>query len=552
MKISLRQQVSGGAIAGGAEMAFPHLGRIARKLYANVKGQAPDGSLLTPNGTPTPELQEALDQAGMTWEGLKVQAQDVVANQPAGANPEEVARLARFENIGAPALAGEISQDLGERKLEQGLLESTSESVADTVRSTKLAQSEAIKGELDNVVSTLGVSPEAGETIKSALNTRKEVLKADRKAAYNALARESKNFGDIPVSGSPILEAMPDRGTLRDIAAIAPNQYKAINDLLVEYGIEQSEDAVASALSRGVEVTPLSLENFESMRKRLNAIGSSDQSGAINVIAGPLKKALDDEIDFAVKNIEGSPNADVAQLAKTARQSNIALKDEFDEAKITSKLIDSVKRGSSQPKIEASKAYQKIMSPNAPIEDLDRVLLSLGETPQGKAAIKDMQGRAVLDLLDSAFSAQSRQISGQRVFGATPYSKQFEKLEPKLDKLFADNPADLARLKQVYSISQDIIPPSGAVPKGSAGYFIDALNKAGVYSVATKVPFARELFEIAQGAGVSAAKRRQAEAAIDAKPGVRELAKMIDRDYPQIAATLGIAGIANTSEEDKP
>lgn len=333
---------------------------------------------------------------------------------------------------------------------------------------------------------------------------------------------------------------------------MAPNQYKAINDILVEFGIEQGDEAVESALSRGIEITPLSLGNFESLRKRLNAIERSDQTGAISVISGPIKRALDDEIDLAASALEQSGNENVANLAKQARQSNVALKTEFDDKKITSKLIDSVARWSDKPKIEASQAYQKIMAPSTPIEDLDRVLTSLSkEGGRGKQAIKEMQGKAVLDLMDSAFGAGSRKISGVRTFGATPFSKSLEKSKPKIERLFKGNPKDLKRIQRLYGMAQEIIPPSGAVPKGSAGYFIDALNKAGIYSIATKVPGAGLLFDIAKDAGQSSAKRKMAEKAINANPKAKVIAKMIDRDYPQIAAALGIAGFSAPKQENQ-
>lgn len=540
----------GGAIAGGAELFVPVLGRLGGKVFRKVMGRSPKGTLLRPDGQPTEEMAEALEKAGVTWEELKIDAQELIARQRPGAEPEEVARLAGFEQIGAPALRGQVSKEFAQRKLEQAMIESATEAGGEPVRQAFKQQSEAIRGELDNIIDTMGVTGETGQTIKDALSSRRVTLKAERKDLYNKLAQEAKTLDKVPVTTQPILAALPDRGTLRDIAALAPNQYKALNDILVEFGIEQSQDAVESAARRGITADPLGLENFESLRKRLGAIERSDQTGAIGVVIGPLRRALDDEIDLAVSSME-SAGDDIAAMAKAARQSNVALKTEFDEAKITSKLIDSVKRGSTQPKIEASKTYQKVMNPNEPIENLDRVLLSLKkEGALGAKAISEMKGRAVLDLIDSAFSAQSRQVAGQRIFGATPFSKQYEKLLPKLERLFEGDEKSFRRLKNIYERAQDIIPPAGAIPKGSAGYFIDALNKIGVYSIASKVPFAREVFELAQQAGQSATARRTAKKSLDAKPQVRETAQLISREYPQIAAAFGIAAIIEEPIEE--
>lgn len=539
----------GGAIAGGAELLIPVVGRLGGKIVRKVTGRQPKGSLIRPDGMPTDEMADALEKAGMTWEEMKIDAQELVAKQRPGAAPEEVARLAGFEQIGAPALRGQISKELKQRKLEHGLLEAADVPGGEEVRYIFKQQSEAIRGELKNIVDVMGVTGDTGQAMKDALSGRRKTLKAERKELYGKLAEEAKTVDRVPVATQDIYDALPDRGTLRDIAALAPNQFKALNDILVEFGIEQGQEAVESAAKRGVTADPLGLENFESLRKRLNAIERSDPTGAIGVVTGPLRRALDDEIDLVVGAMEGA-GGEIAATAKAARLSNVALKTEFDEAKITSKMIDSVKKGSTQPKIEVSRAYQKVMNPNEPIENLDRVLGSLRkEGVLGAKAIDEMKGRAVLDLVDSAFSSQSRQIAGQRIFGAGSFSRQYEKLLPKLEKLFAEDPKALKRLKNVYERAQDIIPPGGALPKGSAGFFIDTLYKLGEYTAATKVPFTREIFEMMKKVGTGATTRQTAKKALDANPRMLETAQLISRDYPQIAATLGIAAIIEREEE---
>jgi len=540
----------GGLVAGGAELLIPVVGRLGGKIVRKVTGKQPKGSLVRPDGMPTDEMADALEKAGMTWEDMKLDAQDLIAKLEPGTIPEQAARLAGFEQIGAPALKGQISKEFAQRKLEQGLIESGTEAAGEPVRQVFKQQSEAIRGELDSIVDAMGVTGETGEAMKDALSGRRKTLKADRKELYGRLAEEAKEVDTVPVATHDIYNALPDRGTLRDIASLAPNQFKALNDILVEFGIEQGQEAVESAAKRGVTSDPLGLENFESLRKRLGAIERSDQTGAISVVTGPLKRALDNEIDLVTEAMEGA-GGKIAETAKAARLSNVALKTEFDEAKITSKLIDSVKRGSTQPKVEVSKAYQKVMNPNEPIENLDRVLTSLKKGGAlGAKAIDEMKGRAVLDLIDSAFTSQYRQVSGQRIFGADPFSKQYEKMLPKLEMLFDGDAKALKRIKNVYERAQDIIPPGGAVPKGSAGFFIDALNKIGIYSISLKVPFVREVFEVAQMAGRSATARQQAKKSLDAKPQVKEMAQLISRDYPQIAATLGIAAIIEREEEN--
>ena len=49
----------GGAIGLGAEVLLPVIGRIGGKVFRDLTGRAPQGSLLTPDGVPTPEFQQS-------------------------------------------------------------------------------------------------------------------------------------------------------------------------------------------------------------------------------------------------------------------------------------------------------------------------------------------------------------------------------------------------------------------------------------------------------------------------------------------------------------
>lgn len=538
----------GGTIAGAAEIFFPVLGRVSRKAFNDLTGRTPQGALVDANGNPSAEMQSALDSAGLTWEDMKSTAVDMIGLQKEGASPEQVARMAGFEQIGAPYSKGQITKDFAQRKQEQALLEST-EAAADPYRSEMLRQSDAFRGELKGIVDDLGVSGDTGDALKKALTSRKKMLREDKNSLYKKLGQEAENLESIPVMTDGIFNSLSDPRLERRVSKLAPTQHESLKDLLVEYGIDQTPEAVEDAIAQGIKPQPLGLSNFEEFRQDLNRIERSDISGSISLLTEPIKKALDDEVDAATSALE-SVGGGIAQVAKDARKANALYKTEFDQAKITSKLIDSVKRGSTQPKIEASNAYNKVMAKGAPIEDLERVVESLAkEGALGNKAIKEMQSKAVMDLIDSAFSAQSRQIQGSRVFGATPYSKQFEALKPKLDVLFKNNKGDMKRLENIYNRAQDIIPPSGAVPKGSAGYFIDALNKMGVYSIMSKFPAAGPVLELFKSMGERANNRKLVEKALNAKPDVKEAAYSLDRDYPQIAASLGIAGISKEQDE---
>lgn len=154
-----------------------------------------------------------------------------------------------------------------------------------------------------------------------------------------------------------------------------------------------------------------------------------------------------------------------------------------------------------------------------------------------------MKGKAVLDLLDASFNAQSRQVSGERTFGATPFSKLHEKLSPKYKELFKNDKAGLNRLNNVYKIAQDMIVDNRAVPKGSAGFFIDVGNETGLFNLLRKFPSVStmmDLYNVIKKRGADGAVLRKA---IDSRPRLKQAATDIMRDYPDLAKTMGITAL---------
>ena len=251
--------------------------------------------------------------------------------------------------------------------------------------------------------------------------------------------------------------------------------FKRFPTYLQKFGIDKTNSSIDRAAKKGIPVTPLSVENAERFRKRINSIEQADQTGSTTRITGPIKSALDSEFDIAAKALEASGSEDIARAAKNARNSHIALKTEFDEKGIVDRLTAESNRKSRIPKIEESQVYSKLIAKSTPIEQFDRLISSLDRAgSKGKLAKNSMKSQMILDLVDSGFAAGSRKIKGERIFGASAFNKRFDQIEPKLKSLMSKQ--EFARLKKARDVSKNLVPPSGAIPKGSAGLFIDSLN----------------------------------------------------------------------------
>lgn len=466
--------------------------------------------------------------------------------------PEQILtdKQGRFEDTGVSRTLGEETADTAQGfeqlKLENQLAEQSSEA-GEMMRNQKLKQSNEVKSYLEGV--TDAESGSVGDTVKKALELRKNSAKYKRKQAYDKLAEVTKDM-DVALGSESITSKMPEAGDLRDFAASKPEQFKAISGLLSEFGLDASEASIARMKRGDIEITPLSVANAERFRKRLNNIEAADQTGSTSRITGPLKDALDAEFDLASRALEVNGSPSVSKAAKEARQSHIALKTEFDEKGIIDQLTRTKGRQSSIQNVESSNVYSKVISPSTSIEQVNKLVKSLGRAgSKGKAAINTMRAEVMLDLIDSGFNAASRKIKGQRTFGANAFGKRFDKLEPKLKAILS--PKEFSKLTHMRKNAEDLIPPSGAVPKGSAGFFIDSLEKMGVWSLVNSVPTI--------GPIITSEFKRLGRQAGDAKfvdkaiknERAKESLTMLQSNYPSLAAALGVGQLKSDDDPER-
>lgn len=435
-------------------------------------------------------------------------------------------RMKAFEEEGVTPTRGDITKEFDQQKLESQLFISADEPGA-RMRDTRLQQSEAIRSRLDEMISSAGVSDDVGESLKEALKSRKKYLKEEVSTLYKRLGEQAESL-DVPLVTSKVSEALPDERLTRRFTNTNPGQMKNLDETLSYYGVKPG----------GEDINPLSIKNYESMRQELNEIVKADPSMA--VVVNPIKKALDDTMDDAMEAIIKSGNPNISETAKEARRAFIALKTEFDDKAMTDILIQPKARWSSTPKVEQSQVYQKLMANSTPVEQFDNVITSLKkEGAQGSKALNDMKAKMMLDIVDSAFSASSRQIDGVPVFGAAAYQKALENMRPKLEKVLSKQ--ELKRLENLDTIAKAVQPPSGAVPVGSAGFFVDVLNRLGLPTLAAKdptgvAPMAMELLR-------TIGKKGQNSAAIEKalqQPKIKERLKFISENYPTLYASLGV------------
>lgn len=545
----------GAGVGMGAEILFPVLGRLGRKVYQRVRGKVPVGSMLDEFGLPTQELQGALDEAGILFSDLKEDAMELIKRQPPGAKAEEVARAARFAEEGIPATKGEITQRFPQRVTEERLLGSPGDVAAEPFRQYKLRQSEAIKKNLQDNMGFDVDKEETGSLIKGALEGRFKLLSTQKRELYEEGRNRAKDIGGLPIFTDGISEVVPDADTFEDLAITAPQAIKSLDQILTKYGIKEPTQ---EAVDAGFEPTLLTVENFERFRKTLNAIARGDQTGAANVAIVPIKEALDKELgelSFVLKDVDlpegmGAELEAISGIFKRARRKVQVLKTEFSPQAIVGKIIDTKKDGVTQV-IESSKIYDKLVAKSLPVEDARKAIKSLARSGQkGKQAMASIQASTILDLIDAGFGTESRKIEGIKIFNPIAFKKRLATIgKDKIKAIFGNRPNAYKKFENIEKIATDLVPPEKATPKGSADVVLDLADKLLDVGISTKIPgwtlFRGALRKITDPIKTG----RIVKEAISGDPDVLKLAGFLDSTFPGIAAALGIASILKGEEE---
>lgn len=526
----------GGAIGGTAEALLPSFGRLVSRVFKKL-GRSPKGQLITEAGTPTPEFQDALDKTGTNFDDLTRESVETFTRAAPGTVPEQAARAARFEAQRIPATTGDITQELAEQAAEQRALAMATGEAGEPLRQLKLQQSEAFKQQVTSLVDSLGVPDKAGESLKSALVGRKKLLTKEKNALYKEVADAAPEAANFPIVTDSIEAALPDARTLRRLGRIAGSQIEGVKDLLVEFGIDKSDEALEQFAKEGGEVTPLTLGNFEEFRQALGQLQSADTTGATGVAIKNIREALDGEASLIDEAVTGAGIVDqsIVDTLKAARARVRTIKTEFSPQSITGRLIGT-KRDGVTPVIEASKATQELLRPTAPIENLQRTLQSLRDSGSvGARAVGDLRASIIMDALEASLKAPSQKTLGIQTIGGNQFAKFLDKFgDDKLKLLFRGDEKALNALNNLKQTALDITPQERAVPRGSATVILDLVNRFGRAPGLAAIRDAAN-FVIKAGADERAVKR-----ALKAEPEVAEKISKLQQSFPGIVSALGI------------
>jgi len=530
---------AGGAIAATAEAVIPVLGRLAGQFYRRATGRTPRGGLITPSGNPTEELSRALDQAGVRFDDLKDEALDFIARQEPGASPEQVARAARFRNQGIDATHGQVTQDFTQQAKEARLAEMISDSTAEPLRERLATVSNQFTDAVEGFAGSMGSSRLAGESVKEAISTAKVLARKKKNELYQQAARLAEQVGGVPLPVDDIASAIPKDFSRR--ARLLPSgEVKAFNELMVEFGIDQSDEAVEAFTKSGGKITPLSIENAEEFRQALRNFntGTGDSARRWQSLTGDVIRSFDETLDATADVIDGG--SDVGRAFKAARAANREYMVDFSPNDLAGRL-SGLRPDGSTPIVEASQVMQQFRS--RPVEQLQRTLATMAKAgDQGKKAVQNMRAAVVLEALEEATKAPSNKYGGKQMANTPMFSKFLDQRfgRDRLELLFKGNEKALKQLEGLMQSGLDLAPPAKAMPKGSAAVNADIWSafrqKIGPVLYAALTPI--------RAVGSAGVEKAQVNRALSPLLNPKQIAN----SYPGVAALMGIQYVAEEDE----
>ena len=448
----LKGTIAGGSIAGAIDLALPVIGRIGRKIVSKVTGKAPS-NVVTPEGAPTSELIDAMDELGITYDDVLEEA-----GIPKGSiDPKALSRKTFLESQGLQPTQAQITRDASDFQTQQ----------------------------------------EVGKTsgrVRDALEEQEMILSS----RFDAMVKGSK--GDIATETNPIIDAVTDKATVLDreitelygVAREAAKGEKnirasSLSDKLRDLAPSNRraggniEAVVGDLKAKGVlddnmkVVGRIDVETAEDVRKLMNELYDV-QNPFGNMKLKELKDALDDDVFKAAGE----------DVFKSARKAKHEFEKGLSRAKINK--FDSrnknIVRDILENKIDPDQLTEKVVFGKAwRKEDLEEVKSYITDSEAGEQAFNDLRADVLQEIKLKSFIGPE-DGDGFKALSRDKLEKTLKTIgKGKLDVLF--NPEEVKQLQALLQIAKLREPVRGtALGRGPSAQAVDKIvstfDKGGI------------------------------------------------------------------------
>lgn len=369
----------GGAIAGGAEVVLPVVGRLGSRLFRKLTGSNPTAPILDAAGNPSQELREALEKSGLSFDDLNVEANRLLQTGDA-ADPKTLIRKTFLEDQGLVPTRAQATGSASDFQAQQELAKTSNR-----VRRALETQEEQLGSQFENAItSTGGSANRSTSTAFDHIADRSIELDAAISGAYKE-ARAAAPTAKV-VKPSRLVKEM------RNIAGsenVTGGLVGAVKDTLKNKGILGKKGFKVEG-----RVTP---EVAEEIRIEMNALFNSLTPRGREKLRD-FKSALDDDVAEAVGvDIFGDARAAKAQFEKDLRRAKI---NKFDTRK--KNLVRDILENKVNPDRFLDEAILSRSIRSADLKELKGFLELDGAGP-GVDAWNDIRAEAMQRIRDNAF-----------------------------------------------------------------------------------------------------------------------------------------------------
>lgn len=444
----------GGAIGGGAEILFPYVGRIGNRLLRAL-GKESGGPILTAAGTPTKQFQQALDDAGMTFDDIVNFATQ--ANRQ-GLDPDQAARLAAFQALDDRLIPtkAQITRDPTTFQAQEELAKTTGK-----VRAALEQQDAILSSRFSNeIAKTLGDSSSRGASVAEAILGKATKLDEEIGQLYKAAREASGTAKNIkPIALGEKLRRVAPSNTR------AGGAVEAVVGELQQRGIMDDQMRVVGRVG---------VNTMEEMRAFINSLHDK-QNPFGNAILREMKDALDDDVFKQTGD----------DLFKQARSAKAAFEKELNQAKLSK--FDArdkhIVRDILENKIDPDQIVDKVvLGKSWRPDDLSSLKKYVTTAEDGKKAWDDLRA-SVLDTIKSKALIGPEDAQGFQRMSADKLSRALNQIgEKKLNVLFDEKEIDfLNKLSTVLKLREPV--RATAMGKGPSAQAIKELTDAATKGV---------------------------------------------------------------------
>ena len=517
----------GGAIGAGAEAVVPPLLRGAVRVGQTIKGTAKKA--LFEGGAPTPALTEALESAGRNFGDLSEESVQALKDLPKGTDPAQAVRKAVPGIEGMELTTGQITQDARQLAKEAELVKSGG-AAAEPLRQRLAQQGEQISDAIGNMArESGGVAARVGKSVEQSLKTQQADNELKLGLLYSQAARDAASKGGIRIRPTDT-KAGIRADVMDDLKITHPAQSKALNDLLVKYGI------TPKPRTSNMNITPLSVANMRQFSKSLDNIAGDNP--ALKEAIAPIKNGLSNDVLGVTRNTNVPES-----IRKTLTE--------------IGGLEHSMAISARHPFAASPDMTSRLLSDETSVHELGSLVKSFRPGTVGsKAAKADLQASSLMHILEESTA------SGK--FSPDDFSKSLSKIgDEKLNILFGDKANNI---KNMAKMGQSLKLKPGEAPSRAEKRIKDffknvVLNKLGTTVIGGSIGgltggaggaiLGGLVADVAKEAIETQFTKRSVAQALKGKPEVKKAVIELQRKYPSLFQALGLAESTQAAKDEK-